>query len=198
MKYDIPTALALATFFATSTLAAPAPDSGAKTLAQLSGTYASTGPEDWGRGTYGTREFSFHHGQWMLHFVLALDPAMTNKVFEFRTAGTYVVARPSATVAGAYEVDFREDAKYVTLHATDPKLVQAFGLASCGLTSGVERNVSVNGCAGWKPVSVCSSDYDLLMLDEQRGLHFGVRPEDNDMCTPDKRPTRLLPAVVKR
>lgn len=47
-------------------------------------------------------------------------------------------------------------------------------------------------------MSVCSSDYDLLMLDEQLGLHFGARPDDIDMCTPEKRQTRLLPAVVKR
>ena len=38
---------------------------------------------------------------------------------------------------------------------------------------------------------------DLLALDAS-GLRFGVRPPDNDMCTPDKTPTALLPAVIRR
>ena len=198
MIYPVILTAALAALFASTVHASGTAHTGGKTLSRLLGTYASTAPEDWGHGAYGVREFTFDHGRWTLHFVLALDPAMTKPVFEFRTKGRYVVARPSAKVAGAYEADFREDAKYVTLRADDPKLVQAFGLAGCGLTPGIETDVSIKGCAGWRPVTVCPNDHDLLMLDTQGGLHFGVRPADNDMCTPDKRPTALLPAVVKR
>jgi len=58
-------------------------------------------------------------------------------------------------------------------------------------------DISERGCAGWKPVADCAEDHDLLALGPQ-GLQFGVRPRDNDMCTPDRRPTALLPAVVPR
>lgn len=198
MKLNMPAIAALAALLVTSAHAAPNQNGSANALDNLSGTYASSAAEDWGRGTFGTREFTFDKGRWTLHFVLALDPAMANKVFEFRTVGTYVVGRPSSLVPGAYEADFREEAKYVTLRATDPNLVQAFGLAGCGLTPNAESDISAEGCAGWKPVTVCAIDHDLLMLDARGGLHFGVRPDDNDMCTPDKRPGKLLPAVVKR
>jgi hypothetical protein len=167
-------------------------------LSQLAGTYRSSAAEDWGRGSYGTREFGFNEGRWSLRFTLALDPQMRSKVFEFRTQGHYVVGAASKTVPGAFDALFTEDAKYVTLHTSDPQLAAAFGLAACGLQPGVESDISVAGCAVWKPVAVCREDHDLLALDAQGGLRFGVRPPDNDMCSAQKRPTALLPAVVKR
>jgi predicted small secreted protein len=133
-----------------------------------------------------------------LDFALALDPGMNARVFEFHTTGTYEVQGPSATVPGAQDMLFREDTKAVTLRATDPKLIEAFGLAQCNLTPGVKTDISATGCAIWKPVADCGEDYDLLALDTDQNLYFGVRPADNDMCTPDKRPIALLPAVVKR
>ena len=166
-------------------------------LSTLHGTYRSTAPEDWGRGTFGRREFSFDKGRWTLIFTLALDPKFENKVFAFRTYGTYKVAAPSKSVPGAFHGDFKEDAKFVTRLTPDDKLAQGFGLAACGLMTGVEKDISEAGCAIWKPVAICSEDYDLLALDVDGGLHFGVRPPDNNLCTEDKRPAALLPAVVK-
>jgi hypothetical protein len=71
------------------------------------------------------------------------------------------------------------------------------GLADCGLTPNLETDISATGCAAWRPVAFCGEDHDLLALTAE-GLHFGVRPADNDMCVPDRRPTALLPAVVAR
>lgn len=170
----------------------------ATTLQTLSGTYASAGPEDWGRGTFGRRTFTFDRGAWTLDFVLALDPGFTAPVFAFRTHGTYRVGAPSAAVPGAFEAVFGEDAKHVTLLTTDPGLAQAFGLSACGLTPGVEKDVSAQGCAAWRPVAVCAEDHDLLALSTTGALHFGVRPADNDLCTADKRPVALLPGVWRR
>lgn len=167
------------------------------TLSTLSGTWASTQPEPW-YGAWGTREFTFDRGQWSLRFTFALDPAMKTPVFEFRTGGPYYIAQSSRSVAGAFEAVFMEDAKFVTLRTRDPRLVQATGLAACGLVADVEKDISAQGCAGWKPVAQCREDHDLLALGDGGGLHFGVRPRDNDMCTSDKRPTALLPAVMRR
>jgi len=157
----------------------------------------SVAPENWYRG-YGTRTFRFADGKWELTFVYALDPAMTQVVFEFHTEGPYKVVGTSATVVGAFDTTFYEDAKAVTLRATDTKLVEAMGLGNCNLKLNVKTDISTSGCAGWKPVAECREDHDLLAIDAAGKLFFGVRPADNDMCTPDKRPTALLPAVIKK
>jgi hypothetical protein len=71
------------------------------------------------------------------------------------------------------------------------------GMVDCGLTLNLETDISETGCAAWAPVALCGEDHDLLALSDA-GLHFGVRPADNDMCSADKTPTALLPAVVLR
>lgn len=165
-------------------------------LAALSGEWTSPAPEAW-YGGYGTREFRFGGGMWELRFTHALDPQMKAKTFVFRTGGKYRVGEASPHAAGAYETVFGEEWKKLTSHLADPALVEAFGLAGCGLAAGVEKDISLDGCANWKPVAQCGEDHDLLAMRDGM-LHFGVRPADNDMCTADKRPTALLGPVVKR
>ncbi|MEM9326172.1 MAG: hypothetical protein AAGA85_10970 [Bacteroidota bacterium] len=185
------------TFLAAS-IASVAFSQGSKSqLRNLSGTYTSLQAEDWGRGTFGFRTFTFDDGQWTLRFQLALDPQMQQKVFEFRTYGTYQVQEKAKTVA-AYEALFLEEEKFVTLLTDNPELIEGFGLAECGLIPFEEKNISKEGCALWPSVEVCSEDHDLLALDAAGQLFFGVRPPDNDMCTADKRPVALLPAVKRQ
>lgn len=188
----------LAAAFATILAAAPAlaETAGPDTLSTLSGTWISPAPEPW-YGGWGIREFVFHGGQWSLIFTHALDPAMTRRTFQFRTGGGYAVGAPSPTVPGAHATVFDEDWKRVTLFTTDPSLIVAMGMAACNLTPNLESDISATGCGAWKPVEACGQDHDLLALDDT-GLRFGVRPADNDMCTPDRTPTALLPAVVAR
>ena len=48
------------------------------------------------------------------------------------------------------------------------------------------------GCAGLGayPVADCPADYDIVKLSEDgTELSFGARPADNNMCTPENRPT---------
>jgi hypothetical protein len=167
------------------------------TLANLTGIYASTAPEPW-YGAWGTREFKFDNGNWSLNFVFALDSKMQMRVFEFRTVGTYYLGVQSKDAPKAFNALFTEDAKFVTLLTKDTALANKFGFGACGLTLDVEKDISISGCANWRPVAVCGQDHDLLALDSKGGLNFGVRPMDNDMCTSAKRPKALLPAVFKR
>lgn len=167
-----------------------------ETLQALLGTYESPRVEQW-YGGFGTREFVFRDGHWSLDFTHALDPAMTRRTFRFRTGGAYRVAEPSPAVEGAFHTVFDEDWKHVTLLTDAPEIVAAMGLAECGLAFNLETDVSETGCAAWRPVASCGEDHDLLALGPE-GLHFGVRPADNDLCTPEKTPTALLPAVVAR
>jgi hypothetical protein len=118
-------------------------------------------------------------------------------VFEFRTHGTYYVGVKNSDVQHAFNTLFTEDAKFVTLLTRDEALAEKFGFGPCGLAHEVEKNISVTGCANWKPVAMCSQDHDLLAIDAKGGLYLGVRPMDNDMCSASKRPRALLPAVLK-
>lgn len=172
------------------------PQGSKKRLQNLSGTYTSLKAEDWGRGSFGFRTFSFDEGHWTLTFQLALDPNMENKVFEFRTYGTYKVLGKSSEVK-AYETLFYEQEKFVTLLTDNPELIRGFGLEQCGLTPFTEKNISEDGCALWPSVAECHEDHDLLALDSSGQVYFGVRPPDNNMCTADKRPSALLPPVAK-
>ena len=176
--------------------AAPAEQAGSEALRALHGTWVSPAVEEW-YGGFGTREFVFAEGRWSLIFTHALDPQMTMRTFQFRTGGAYRVEEPSPVVKGAFHAVFDEDWKHLTLLTPVPEIVAAMGLADCGLTLNLETDISATGCAAWRPVAVCGEDNDLLALTAE-GLHFGVRPADNDMCTPDRRPTALLPAVVAR
>lgn len=166
-------------------------------LKNLSGTYADPAPIDWGRGTFGKRVFTFNNGKWTLNFTLSFDPKGQQKIFSFRTVGTYKVLDKSKKVDGAFNAIFYEDKKYVTLHTDIPDVVQGFGFAPCDFETNVEKDISISGCSLWKPVSECNEDHDLLKLDNEGKLYFGQRPQDNDMCNASKRPTVLLPGVVK-
>ena len=189
-----PAALALA--FLSALPPGPAAADDAATLSTLHGTFTSAGAEAW-YGGFGFREFVFADGKWSLTFTHALDPDMTQRTFQFRTGGTYTVGAESDAVPGAFRTVFDEDWKHLTLLTEDPALVQAFGMADCALTPNLETDISETGCAAWRPVAVCAEDHDLFALDDT-GLRFGVRPADNDMCSADKTPTALLPAVIRR
>lgn len=165
-------------------------------LQSLTGTYHSPAVEPW-YGGFGTREFVFADGKWSLTFIHALDPAMTQRTFQFRTGGAYVVGDASAQVQGAFRTVFDEDWKHLTLLTPVPEIAAAMGMADCGLTVNLEVDISETGCAAWRPVADCGQDHDLLALSAE-GLQFGLRPADNDMCTADKTPAALLPAVVAR
>jgi hypothetical protein len=165
-------------------------------LENLSGTYADAKPYAYGQA-WGKRVFSFDKGKWTLHFTLALDPEMKMQVFQFRTFGTYKVQEKSSKVADTYNAVFYEEKKLLTLKTNDENLIKAFGFAPCNMTINVEQDVSEKGCSGWKSVAECPGDYDLLSLDKKGKLYFGNRPQDNDMCSPEKRPTSLTPPVVK-
>ncbi|MEL6677705.1 MAG: hypothetical protein AAFQ51_03295 [Pseudomonadota bacterium] len=179
-----------------ATLALAGPATGDPALEHLSGTWADPAPYAYGPA-FGHRSFTFADGAWTLDFTLSFDPAGAVPVFRFRTGGEYAVVGPSAAQPGAWEADFGEARKLVTLRHPDPDVAAAFGLGECGLEVGVETDISATGCGPWKSVAACPMDHDLLKLTEA-GLHFGERPADNDMCAPGKRPTALTPAVVRQ
>lgn len=73
------------------------------------------------------------------------------------------------------------------------------GVPSCAGPCGLDdpQSVAEEGCAafGQYPVDACPADYDLVARDGDT-LYFGQRPADNDMCTPERRPTELSPLAL--
>jgi hypothetical protein len=165
-------------------------------LENLSGTYADAKPYAYGQA-WGRRVFTFDKGRWTLHFTLALDPEMKMQVFHFRTLGTYKIQDKSNKISNTYHALFFEEKKFLTLKTKDENLIKAFGFTPCNMITDIEQDVSISGCSAWKSVKECPGDYDLLSLDSEGKLYFGNRPQDNDMCSPEKRPTSLTPPVIK-
>lgn len=165
-------------------------------LENLSGTYVDHLPYNYGN-SWGKRVFTFDKGKWTLDFTLALDPELKIQVFKFRTFGTYRILEKSSKLENTYNALFYEEKKFLTLKTSDENLIKAFGFLPCNLTIDVEKDVSFDGCSSWKSVKDCPGDYDILSLDKEGKLYFGNRPQDNDMCSPNKRPTSLTPPVVK-
>ncbi len=166
-------------------------------LEQLSGTYQDLAPYNYGTA-FGQRIFTFENGKWTLEFTLGLDPELQQKVFQFRTYGTYQVLDKSVLVPSAYNALFLEEKKFLTLLTDNTDLISAFGFSNCQLETGKEKDISKDGCALWAAVEDCQEDHDLLSLDVEGLLYFGVRPPDNNMCTADRRPTALTPPVSKQ
>ena len=103
-----------------------------------------------------------------------------------------VLGDASAAVAGAREGRFDFATKTVTPHNAGVAEFLAQACGRSGFIAGEAADIA-GGCAGLGayPVADCPSDYDIVSLDDTGSLHFGARPQDNNMCTPDKRPTAL-------
>lgn len=172
------------------------PLGGRPLLETLAGTYVSVGAENWYRG-YDTRAFSFDKGKWELTFVSALDPGMTQKVFEFHAEGPYKLAGTSNTqgrirydlLRGREGRDLEDDRRQVDRGDGDGRLQSQ--------TQREDRHLEVRLCTleAGRPMSRRSRSAGYRCCRQALPRRSGGH---DDMCTPDKRPTALLPAVIKK
>lgn len=96
-------------------------------------------------------------------------------------------------MAGAFEGKFGITKKTITPHNPDAaKYLNNIGGSVTGFEANIARDISESGFApfGQYPISKVNADYDIFKLDGDK-LYFGDRPADNDMSTPEKRPTKL-------
>lgn len=165
----------------------------------LVGDWDSATCENAGGGNYIQRHFHLTEDAWTLNLDAFGDAECKTKLFSARVAGPYTLEKDSEKVAGATEATFGFHEQYMTPAVQD--LATAFANSKCGSgtwTVGQEQATATTGCLFFRPTSACATDNDIVKVDGNQ-LFFGQRPADNDMCTPDKRPTALgaLP-VVKR
>lgn len=130
---------------------------------------------------------------------LFLDPTCTAKFVTLAEKATYV-ARPTSRADGAAELDVTRTAMTMTAH--HPASLPMLDNGKCGdppWSVGQAQDVFAGGCgvAGFAPAAVCHKDFDLLKT-SGTGFSFGKRPMDNDLCTPEKRPSELSTVVFVR
>ena len=114
------------------------------------------------------------------------DEAATVRLFVYESTGPYRVLGPSSAVAGAYEVNLRNDRSLFTIHVPEAGLWRALNLGACPLELG--KAVEIAGCVAGPPfnTSACT-DLDLIHVDPAGALRFG--DQSVDRCV--TRPTTL-------
>ena len=155
------------------------------------GEWESVVSENLGNGTFGTRYFNLESEHWEVRFTLYLDSLQTMPVFEFRGVGPYEVEGKSETLEWVDNAIFHFDHKYVTLLTDNADLINNFGFTACNLETGVEKDITEEGCSFLVSKAVCGQEYDLLKLENEQ-LFFGMRPAEGDMCAEERRPTALF------
>jgi hypothetical protein len=151
-----------------------------------------------GKKTGSRALFAFFDREWGLAFTQFADEACRTRLMTAVFRGSYEVTGPSRAAAGAHEATFRFSYKGMTVF--DDALL-ANVAASCGpgpWRKGEERDVTARGCLWIEPLASCAQEYDLIAVDG-RSLRLGERPPPGqNICAPDRRPTRLRAVPLLR
>jgi len=149
-----------------------------------------------GDGSFNQLTFRMTETEWDLDYVAHGDENCTAKFLTVNIKGPYSLGEASSVAEGAREGTFSFASKTVTGH-----LDAALGVinGACGVTNtAVDTPLDLaEGCAGLGayPIAECAADNDIVMV-KDNNLHFGARPADNNMCSPDKRPTSFEGGAV--
>ena len=158
-------------------------------------------PQADGSTQYFDLELELGSSRWALDYGVHADDACSTPLATVFIEGPYSLTLPSAAVDGAWEATFGFETKTLTPHADAITgfLATQEGCGAAPWETGVAQDVLATGCAafGQYPGSACAADYDLVAYDGEV-LRLGARPADNDMCTPDRRPTELSPLPLER
>ena len=149
-----------------------------------------------GDGSFNQLTFRMTETEWDLDYVAHGDENCTAKFLTVNIKGPYELGEASSVAEGAREGTFSFASKTVTGH-----MDAALGVinGACGVTdTAVDAPLDLaGGCAGLGayPIAECAADNDIVMV-KDNNLHFGARPADNNMCSPDKRPTSFEGGAV--
>ena len=168
---------------------------------ELQGQWSSAGCEDVGGGFFLIRRFTFEDTHWQVDVSIYHDAACTAPAFDHTEGGEVDVLGESTLVAGAYEANFGEATKTLTMR--DPAIagfVNSQPAGACGSAPwvvGETQDVSATGCQtfGQRSIAECPREYDLVDVMGD-ALYFGDRTPPNDLCS--ARPQMLTTAAVVR
>lgn len=146
---------------------------------------------DPGNGQGFTLSFDLTASNWKLDYDSFADATCATKNLTVHIEGAYRLGDASQSVMGAREGEFDFDVKTVTPASDGAAMFLGTACGGGTFTAGQATDI-LGGCAGIGayPVADCPTDYDIIKRDGDT-LTFGLRPMDNNMCSPDKRPTAL-------
>lgn len=177
-------------------LLAPVGGCGSSFNQQLAGHWGSPSCEPAGPGVYIKRDFTLTESTWKIVATLYTDAACGTRFLGVDIDGPYEVKGPSATVAGATEVDYRVVNHRVTAYSD--AALQTFNQGGCGPSPRALNqalDITQTGCAPFMfpTVAQCPFEMDLNKIDGDT-LYFGDR--SGDLCK--ARPTKLGQAPLSR
>ncbi len=167
---------------------------------QLLGTWASVSCTNFGTASmpfYGRLSFNYQRATFTITGTFYADAACSTALMRTEKSGPLQVVGPSASVAGAYEVNYPTSRLMLT--PLSPMMVDAFNAMQCGGRAGWTLNmagdVTQAGCPmlGVQGTSTCAGEQDLNQISGSN-LTFGDR--SGNLC--QMRPTRLGTLVVAR
>jgi hypothetical protein len=146
-----------------------------------------------------TADFSFVGNRWQIIFTPYAEAECKTPLFSLRREGPFAFGAPSATIEGATEMVFVGTHLGATAYSDEmATFLQSAGCGKEAFTVGEEQDVSDTGCLIFLPVGVRAIEYDIIAWDADGKLHFGVRPADNDLSIPEKRPTEINPVAYSK
>lgn len=157
---------------------------------KMVGDWRSVAPEQNNIGQYATREFRFTLSRWEMIYTLATDIEMKKPIFIFRTEGPFTIEAASSKLPGAYNAQFRFSKKFINVKTKDRRLAKVFKFDDCKLVVGKEADVTDKGCSFVPKIEECAQEFDVVKI-EGNNLYLGARPQDNNICTVDRRPEAL-------
>ena len=152
-----------------------------------------------GSTTFLVRDFTMTENEWKLVLSGFGDESSNeSKLFEAVVEGHYEVVGNSPTAEGAVETNFGFEK--ITFTPFMDFFVPMLNNANSGNGNwvvGESQDVSSTGALFFAPVSQYPKEYDLLKLDGSN-LYFGKRPADNNMGSPERRPTEVTADPVTK
>jgi hypothetical protein len=106
-----------------------------------------------------------------------------------RNEGTFALGR-TLPLAGAVEADFAFEQRSLT--PLTAEVASALSAARCGKAAwrvGQPQDVTSGGCAAFRvpAASQCPREFDIVRIEAER-LRLGPRPQEGDLCAPERRP----------
>ncbi len=147
---------------------------------------------------YVIRDYTFTSDAFRAVTTVYGDPVSNIKFYTATVDGTYKLVGESDLVAGATDIDFTR--VQITARPDSLAFVDIFMRSNCGDGMwGLEipQDVSDTGCLSFLPIGTCPVEYNIVKITGD-SLQLGVRPRDNDLCSPEKRPIELSTKALMR
>ncbi|MEB3299695.1 MAG: hypothetical protein VKO21_09450 [Candidatus Sericytochromatia bacterium] len=138
-------------------------------------------------------DFDIQSSTWKVDYTVFGDLQGAVPFVTIHIEGPYEITGPSTAVAGAFEGRFGITKKTLMPRSTyAAEYLNSLNQAATGFKADEALDITSTGFApfGQYPVSEVDADYDILKVEGDK-LYFGARPDDNNMGTPEKRPTAL-------